>query len=85
MTEKIEKELYGLLITQGGKYGLLAPFPVKQLDEWLPLDTLTFLVCGEFGGKARHLLVRGDFVIDYGDEGRSVSIMTDILIEKGEI
>jgi len=82
MTEKIEKELYGILITRGGRYGLLAPFPVKQMDDWLPYGTLTFLVCGEFGGKVRHLLVKGDFEIDFADEGRVVEVSN--LLDKGE-
>jgi len=53
-------------------YYLLHPYPVAK-DGWQSDDTNTFHVAID-GSVARHIVVKGPYVIDYGEAGYEISL-----------
>lgn len=66
----------GTLIIPGTgiSFYLLMPYPVRKSDDWMRDDMATFYVANE-GGKSRHIVVRGSFVMDYLTAGREIAVI----------
>src|SRR3990167_2308190 len=72
--------IWGTLIIGENAYYLLHPRPLSRFkDDWMPEGTHIFYVCGTLGpgSSARHLVVKGDWSIDYASAGKIVEIRMD--------
>ncbi len=77
MNKKTTIKIAGTLNCLGHKYSLLHPRPVTK-DSWMADGMYCFFVCGVEGGKARHIIIKGDFVIDYASAGKEINVINYI-------
>lgn len=69
--ENREVQTYGRLTVLNGVddnfvYHMLAPRPVEKFDDWIKDDERCFYVADFITGAAKFIVVRGNYIIDYG-------------------
>jgi hypothetical protein len=76
-------QVAGKLYIGDREYYLLHPRPLVKFDTWTEGYDV-FFACGagdtqgKYGGKARHLVVKGDWFIDYASAGNSIEVEVDL-------